>query len=213
MSSLDPLRLGRWIASRKHIWQMELLDVRDLGTFVRDRGLTMDREEIKSAWLLGLLRADLVVSETSIAKPGLSPVGGDEYGNFFYADVRRTPIRESGWANAQLKWRRLPQGVTPLFHPFRYYVLQQLERVLSFSVSPTQMIWSTQGFARLVAMATQQFTRSSRSRQFSARVDELNDIAALVVAVEPYVYERLFSSLKTPADIEFAEQRRHIANH
>src|SRR5262249_7423715 len=97
---LDPVLLGTWIAARPYIWQMDLLNGRELNSFAEKHGISFPGNlrsasweywagPILKLWQLGWLRADIVVSKKALEIPGLIEVGTNDRGRLLYADARQ----------------------------------------------------------------------------------------------------------------------------
>ena len=140
---LEPVLPGAWIANRQHIWQMNFLNANKLASFSHDRGLAYFNEnDVIHLWQLGLVKADIIKSRRKLRLVGLVDRGTDVYGNHIYSDERQLPRRLRKWKNARKNLKPLQEGVELLFHPFRYYVLYHLDRVLGLHSSKMQMLGS-----------------------------------------------------------------------
>src|SRR5581483_3858891 len=137
---LDPAILGSWIFQRHYIWQMELLTTQGLAEFATKRGLSLYREEhIKHLWNVGLLRADLIVSEQEIEEAGFVFLGKEE-DTFSYADARASqPLQDT--SDVSLEDAQSVSSTLKLyFHPFRFAVLHCLSLLVP-NTSPLQMVF------------------------------------------------------------------------
>jgi hypothetical protein len=67
-----------------------------------------------------------VRSDEELGQDGLVEIRTDAYGRRFYVDVRHAAPRAEGFVAASAGLEGPPQAVKLLFHPFRFYVLQQL---------------------------------------------------------------------------------------
>ncbi len=210
---LKPGLLGKWLAERSDIWQMDLLDDRGLSKFARDRGINFWHYQIKQLWQLRLLRADLVISTRKLDPVGLIEAKKGGSGRKFYADERILRRRTKGWGSAAAKLRSLPSSVKLYFHPFRYYVLYHLDRILQVNIHPMQVLIAAERYPNLLDRILSVFLDWSASYQFLKSVHNWNSITALAVATEPCVYERLFKKLKYPPTIDFDRQRERIQEH
>lgn len=187
---------GTWMAKRRHIWQMSLLNARELARFCRDRELSFDEKDILRLWQLGWLQADIIEANRKYTKNGLIYRGMDYYnGLHIYSDERRLRNRSKGWEGAAGKLKSLPQNVQPLFHPFRYYVLYHLNRVLSLHISEMQALLSVERYPQLLELSLEMFRRWSSSKQNISVLESWNDAVSLVVATEPCMFEDVFHVL------------------
>ncbi len=193
---LEPSLPGAWLADYRHIWQMTLLSARELARFSQDRGLSITSEEdIIHLWQLRLLKADLVVSRRKLNLVGLVDRGVDDYGHHIYSDERQLHQHPKGWANAEKTIRPLRAGIELLFHPFRYYVLFDLNRVFDLHISRMQMFLQ-EGYHRVLDFILSSFNQWSGSDQFASRIEAWNDVASLAIVTEPCMYIRIFRSIR-----------------
>src|SRR5689334_22659489 len=91
--------LGKWLATRPKIWQMELLSPVQLATFCRERSLVFDADQITRLWQIGVLHADLVLSKQRLRRVGLVRVGrvdAERDEQEAYADARPIPYLAEG---------------------------------------------------------------------------------------------------------------------
>jgi len=213
MNVLPPGQLGLWLAERSDIWQMKFLSDRDLVSFASRRGLSLWFDHVQRLWQPGLLRADLVASTRKLRLAGLIEVGFDDRGRHLYADERRPRRRRKGWDGSASEPKPIHPGVELLFHPFRYYVLYHIDRVLRLNMHPMQMLPSVDRYPGLLDMSISEFQRWSADPQFLEQVNKWNEITALCVATEPCAYERIFKMLRSPSRVGSEEQRERIRNH
>lgn len=128
---LDPKTLGRWMIERWYVWQMRLLDSKSLSRFCRSRAVLVSLSSVKDIehlWQMGLLRADYVRSDEELDEDGLVEICMDHYGRRLYTDARWPQSRAEGFLGAAKHLKTLSPTVKPFFHPFRFYVVQQLLR-------------------------------------------------------------------------------------
>jgi hypothetical protein len=126
---IEPELLGRWMVEHWYIWQMRLLDSRQLAKFSRERGVGVaasSGKDVESLWQLGLLRADYVQSPKELSDAGLVIVTTDARGQHLYADARDPSARSEGWLGAGADLEELDRDVEPFFHPFRFYVVRNI---------------------------------------------------------------------------------------
>src|SRR5712691_3740520 len=87
---LEPELPGTWIASRRHIWQMDFLSTNNFAQHCRDRGLShFSEEDITQLWQLGLVKADLILCRRKLKQVGIVDRGIDLYGYHMYSDERQ----------------------------------------------------------------------------------------------------------------------------
>ena len=201
---LDPSLPGAWIAEHNRIGQISLLKAKELAQFCSDRGLSDFREKgIIQLWQLGLLKADLIESDEEFTYDGLVARGHDRYGRYRYSDERQFQQRSDGWGEAEKTITPLGENIKLLFHPFRYYVLYHINRVLpGVSISKMQ-IFNQESYPRLLEWELSSFNNWANSDQFIPSIKRWNDIASLCILTEPCTYQRIFHSIKyDPADVQ-----------
>lgn len=189
---LDPVVLGSWIATRSHIWQMNFLSAKELADFAEKRGLSPYREEhIVHFWKLGLLKADVVMSDQPLDEDGLVAVGQEE-NEFLYADARR-PKHFQDSSIISLEDEQMDHvPLKLLFHPFRYAVLDHFERLL-FRFVPIEMLFSQQ--YRMQERMDLWLSRLPSVQQYMQGTEQMNDRVALLVATEPCFYQHIFQTI------------------
>lgn len=223
---VDPLQLGRWFAERRHIWQMELLDEKQLAEFSDRRGLFFPDADIRRLWRLGLLRADLVVSSHKLQRPGFHALKQDEQGQYLYADLRQARHHPQGWRKALANLKSPEPDVHPLFHPFRYYLLTRFETWPSVRRSPMAYFYSRKSQKVFQKWEVARFEHISASEQFVQDVALCDEVVSLVIATEPCFYGQIFGHLivrshRGRTDSLFTQDseknheilRQHIAQH
>ena len=212
-SLIDPILLGKWLVGRESIWQMNFMTAQKLSRFAGERSVKFSEEYVGRLWSLGLLRADVVTSQRPLRRVGLHFLERNRSGLYLYADARELQPLKKGWGNSAKPSKNVPKGVSPLFHPFRYYVLYHLQRVLELNIVPMQMLLSTGGFARITRWLVSHFKKWSSSTETARMVTSWNDVTALAVATEPFTYEEIFHHIKHPAYISLEIQAGRIAEH
>ncbi len=198
---LQPSLPGAWIAQYRRIWQMNLLTASELAQFSHDRGLSFSafEHDIIQLWQLGLLKADLIESRSKYNRIGLVERGTNRKGEHVYSDERHLRQRTNGWDRPVNSALSVPSGVKLLFHPFRYYVLCHLNRVLGWSSSPMQM-FNQEGFTRILDFNLSRFNHWTSSDQFLSSIRKWNDTASLCIIIEPCMYIRIFHSIRYSAE-------------
>src|SRR5262245_37253221 len=81
-------------------WHFTLQEPRQFATFSHERGVQAWGDIPLSLWRLGLLHADLVVTETEIPIEGLVAVGLDATEKTLLADCRRVVTPGGGWGGS-----------------------------------------------------------------------------------------------------------------
>jgi len=210
---LDRHALGSWIAQHMHIWQMEtdLLDPGELAKYCDKRGVQFRDKHILQLWRVGLLQADIVVAERRFKWQGFAHVGRDEYGQHLYADERVLQPLTEGWQQALASTRAVPKHISPRFHPFRYYVLFHLQRLLEVHIAPIQTLFPPSRYHNLLDFELRSFDQWSCGEAAAQVLQYWSDAASLAIVAEPCVYERMFGTFRRHVQVKEQEQRQQIA--
>jgi len=206
---INPGQLGIWLAQRREIWQFDLMTARDLDGYASRRGLGLSLGDVQLLWALGLLRADLVVSVKKLRSTSFLHVGQTPEGHNLYADQRSMRRHRRGWINLAVGKELPNQEIRPLFHPFRYYVLHHIDRVLALGVGRLQPLINVSGYQQLIEWLLSGLEGWSRSRQSVEVLDRWTSIADLAIATEPWMYAQIFRShtVRGPLTPEQFQQR------
>jgi hypothetical protein len=222
---LEPGLLGRWIIERFEIWQMPFLSANQLGSLTSERsGLLLSLgDDVRHLWQAGFLQADYDSSSAQAAYDWLELVQTDSDGESYYADSREFRAPTEGFGSVIGRLPPLPADLEPHFHPFRYYVLLGLERVLQLHIDSLQMLHAHALYPRALADSIARFQQFTGDDTFTNLVNQWNSVASLAIAVEPCVFGTLFGverqavgSGKVRADLlakhreELQETFRHI---
>lgn len=199
-STISPVNLANWIIQRGNIWQMDFVNTHGLASFATERGLpSLYDEEVEIYWKSGLLRADLIKSDTEYELEGLVLIHQDKTSSY-YADNRDFQF-PNGIGNIAADLPELPEGLQLQFHPFRFVVLYHMRRILKPWIAPRQELTNRDGYKVVLSHWQQTLDKWSRSQEFALLVDEWNKIARLAIAVEPCQYITIFGRQKRPAYI------------
>lgn len=194
---LDRHTIGTWLAQRRHIWQMDFLDAGKFADYCSKRSVKFWQRHILQLWRVGLLQSDLVLAERRFNWAGFVYVGMDEDGQHLYADERIMKSPVNGWINKIAKARPVPDDITPLFHPFRYYVLFHLQRVLETNIVPMQTLVAPHRYHELLDFSLKQVDRWMREEETVEVVQFWTDVATLAIVAEPCVFAQIFHHYKT----------------
>src|SRR5207237_862257 len=141
---------------------------------------------------LGLLKAELIESNEEVTYDRLVARGHDRYGWHRYSDERQLRQRSEGWEYAEKTITPLGENIKLLFHPFRYYVLYHINRVLpGVNIAKMQM-FNQESYPRLLELVLSSFINWANSDQFISSIRRWNDIASLCILTEPCAYQRIF---------------------
>lgn len=205
--------LGAFLARWSFLWQCEFMPFQRLATFARERGLAsaISASVLQELWRAAWLKADYVLSPRKPGCRGFVRHDAWLHGKQFYADTRRLKHRRKGWVGTlRLRPRPIRTGVVPHFHPFRYFVLYQIDRLLRPPISRFQLLYSDKGFHRLLDDHIQRFRERTRNRDFVRQIDRWNAMVNLAVALEPFGYPGTSGSTRVPTimeDREWAAER------
>jgi hypothetical protein len=199
---LEPALPGIWMAEHRRIWQLHPLNASKFASFSYARGLSFDEKDIIQLWQLGLIKADLVTSRKKLRLGGLIDRGIDRRGYHMYSDERPLPRRLANWKNARKTLKPLRKEIELLFHPFRYYVLYHISRLIEVHVSSMQTFLQ-EHFPHLLEISLTMFNNFSQSDKFTTSIDNWNDVTSLCILTEPYIYQRIFHSIRyDPTEVQ-----------
>lgn len=197
-----------WIAKHHRIWQMDFLNPNELARFSNKHGLScFEKDDIVQLWQLGLLQADIIKSSGEIQYPGLIKQEIDEDEDYTYSDERTIPAYEGQWEEAITSLESLPPGIELLFHPFRFFVLAQLESQLLTFRRTEKVGFPIQTFG-IPNFAF--FQNWANSDDFRDKIQQWNDAASLAIIAEPRFYTRIFGSLSVTLPLDYEAQRHLI---
>lgn len=208
---IDPVVVARWMKHHGEIWQADLLSHEELASFAAERDVRFRAEHIALLWQVGLLRADLIRATRKLRGQGFVHVGTDDEGRDLYADARPYRRRRAGWIDIGVGRRQLPPSVDLLFHPFRFYVLSHLQRQLETGIDPMQLLIGADNAHKVLDRVIEVRRRVWSAKANPEAVRRWNATVALVVAIEPCVYERLYGTFRWPWYMDEHTQRQLVA--
>ncbi|MYN02124.1 hypothetical protein GTP41_08405 [Pseudoduganella sp. DS3] len=177
--------------------QRRLLTAQGLAQLAGQLGLSgFSDDDVLFLWEIGLLRADLVEGSAKSNEMGIEFVCND-VDDFFFVDTRCLAVRENGYGGDG-ESRQKYDGITPLFHPFRIYVLHHVARVFSLSVSQTQFLKYEEGTRRIFELEIGHIKRWTSKPEFRSRFSDWNCFAELAIVTERLCYPIVFSDVTTP---------------
>lgn len=182
------------VAADSGIWQMELLDEKKLRDFAWDKGLSQryEKEDIRDFWQLGLISADLIVSDSKVEFEGLSFLVEDSYGRYFYQDKRKFAGQGESLAERFKNLPAFPSGIRLLFHPYRYFVLYMIEEEFRFNVSKLVILKEPAVFQSIMENAASLIRRRTSEKDFLDSFGEINRSVDIIVGCEPFTFRQLF---------------------
>jgi hypothetical protein len=175
--------------------QLKLIDSQKLSQLSKNnKSSDFSQKFIINLWQLGFVNADIVYSDKKIDINGLffSEKKGDM---FLYADERELPVKTIGYSNAISDLEDIHPGITPLFHPFRCYVLYQICNTLKLNFSSVQTLLNTKGFDRLISLHIERYNNWSSKKETSLLLKYWNYITSIAVISEPSVHRIIFNEV------------------
>ena len=207
------ITIKNYIASCPEITQHKLLKPGELVTYTHKHGLSLlNKKYIIGLWRIGLLQADVIYSNTKLEIDGLVSVDKQDDAEYCYFDNRVVPNSKDGWKKTLTINSESIDGFELYFHPFRFYVLYHLERVIKYRISSMQYLLDPCGANRLVDMENEHLDKWSATEEFSQKIRDWNQIVDLAVFVEPWAYVRVFNTLRWqfPDDTDSFNQKKDL---
>jgi len=191
-------QLEFWAKSFPNLCQFDLLQPREFSDYVSKLGLSfiLASETINGLWQIGLLHADLIKSTRKLNRVGIEYACTTDNGEYIYCDHRKIKVKRNGWANALKKAAKLPPYVKLYFHPFRYYVLWHLERVLHLNIFPMEFLRDVERYPDLAESVLTSINEVSKSDTFCDSLNKWNDDVATAVICEPCAYSKIFHKIR-----------------
>lgn len=185
--TLDDLRVE--VAKTSQAWRGRLLDPEKFAALAKLLGFGwFTQDDIRGLWRIGLLRADLVSSDSAIEASGLLPVGSvADSDRWDYSDARIITHRPNGYGSSF--GEADPGSALDLrFHPHRLFVLYHTQRTLKIESSNTQFLVYEDGVRRVVERQIDSARRWTSSVEFGARFDYWNRVAETAIVAEPFTF-------------------------
>ncbi|MCC7075347.1 MAG: hypothetical protein IT383_28800 [Deltaproteobacteria bacterium] len=182
---IDVVRIATYLENDSAGTSLErVASAASFGSWAGDRASIFGWGAIEELWLAGLLRADLVTSDGPCSLPGFVPLRGRERNA--YADHRDIAFNVNHWWGTHDEARAALGSLTPQFHPFRLFVLFELQRASEIGIAKRQLLSDIGGFEQLYPDAIARLKERFASDAFRERVREWNNLAALCVFLEGY---------------------------
>jgi hypothetical protein len=185
--TLDDLRVE--VARTSEAWRGRLLDPGRFAAFAKLLGFGLfTQDDIRGLWRIGLLRADLVSSDTPIDVSGLLSVGTVANSDrIAYCDARRIEHRLGGYGSSFVD-ADLGNAWELRFHPHRLFVLHHVQRTLKIETSITQFLAYEEGVGKVVERRIESARRWTSSVEFGERFDYWNKVAETAIVAEPFTF-------------------------
>jgi len=131
--------LSQWILENDDIWQMDLQDPSGLYAFANDRGVIFWEDHIVKLWQLGWIRADIIRSQNKVNLEGIELIGKDNDGVHYFSDSRLLGMVNPDLEVALQALEDLPPDLKLFFHPFKFFVIYEIQRVIRITIHPFQI--------------------------------------------------------------------------
>jgi len=192
------------IVSVPEIIQNKLLESNEFSTFIQKYGLFINKQYLIGLWNIGLLQADLIYSDSPLNIDGLVCVQNNNNEEYKYVDNRKQVIKSEGWGSSLTKETEILKHAKLYFHPFRYYVLYNTERIFGYKIHALQYFLDIGGAHRIVDSQNNWLNSWTSKEEFIEKVVDWNKAISLVVFVEPWAYEKIFNKIRwqIPGDIK-----------
>lgn len=179
--NLSPLRssLAGWSD-----WESTPVDAAELGRLAWKLGFGhFDEGSIRALWRIGLLRADVVTTDSHADVPGFEPIASPD--GYRFIDVRSPKHRPEGAPSFIPEGPAPEDHLTAYFHPYRVFLLHHVVRTLRVNTSSTQYLTYTPGILRVVDWQLRDLQHWTESEGFIERFDHWNRVTELAIVCEP----------------------------
>jgi len=174
--------------------QLKLIDSQKLSQLSKEnKSSDFSQKFILNLWQLGFLNADIVYSDKKINIDGLF-FSGKKGDIFLYTDERELPVKTTGYSNTISNLEDIPPGITPLFHPFRCYVLYHIYNRLKLKLSSEITLLNAKDFNQLISLQIGSFNYWL-SKEGMILLKYWNYIASIAVISEPSVHRTIFNKV------------------
>ena len=201
------------IASSEEIIQSKLLNPNDLAKYSHSHGLSLlSKKYIVGLWNIGLLQADVIYSSEELNVDGLCEVHNTHNEDYVYYDNRMAHTNTKGWGGSLTEELETIEKLELYFHPYRFYVLYNLERILSYRITPVQYLLNPDGANRLIDWENESFDKLTGSEDFIKKIYAWNSIADLIVFIEPWAYSKVFNKVHWhyPDDVDTFNKKKLV---
>ncbi|NHQ86274.1 hypothetical protein HA050_09110 [Iodobacter sp. HSC-16F04] len=210
VSTLENVRAEVVLGST--FWRQRLLTPEELAKLAKNLGLgSFTATDITGLWKIGLLRADLVMSDEPIDFSGLSCQESiNEDFKYIYCDFRRPENRPEGYGSLLQDHKDSALEGSLAFHPFRVYVLHHIKRTLKISISNMQYLRYQQGITNVIQCLQEHAQHWTSSVEFADRFDYWNQIVETAAVTEQITYRVVFRDAEpTPIGTPAADNFEH----
>jgi hypothetical protein len=184
------------LANTPDLWQLDLMSPQQFWRFAEDHNISVSNgDTVINLWRVGLLRADLVRTNSKLQIPFLELIS-ENNGLFAYCDNRNVQHRLQGYGSSIETAELIIDGVELLFHPFRLYVLYHINRVFRSSNPSTQFLYSSEKLLNIAQINIDQLNTWTSTEQCASRFDHWNKTAELAIILEPTSYKKIFNELR-----------------
>ncbi|PKO08029.1 MAG: hypothetical protein CVU40_17445 [Chloroflexi bacterium HGW-Chloroflexi-2] len=206
---LKPTQLSQLIYENQDIWQFNFEEPRNLSSFFRDLNVNFSEDQIIHFWQIGWVRADLVHGNFTSELEGFDILDLLEDEGSLYSDNRILGSTQIQLEEPVKKFVEKMPNVVPYFHPFKYFVFWDIQRIIQFRVHPYQMMIPTR-YHYILDQEIKIFYNWIQSESAKTRINYINDITSLAIATEPCFYTEIFNNLKYSPRISAEEQWTNI---
>jgi len=174
--------------------QLKLRDSQNLSQLSKEnKSSDFSQKFILNLWQLGFLNADIVYSDKKLHIDGLFLV--EKKGErFLYADERKITVKATDYSNAISSLEDIYHDVTPLFHPFRCYVLYHIYNKLKLIFSSEKTLLNAKDFDRLISLQIGSFNYWL-SKEGMILLKYWNYITSIAVISEPSVHRSIYNKV------------------
>ena len=174
--------------------QLKLRDSQNLSQLSKEnKSSDFSQKFILNLWQLGFLNADIVYSDKKLHIDGLFLVE-KKAERFLYADERKMTVKATDYSNAISSLEDIYHDATPLFHPFRCYVLYHIYNKLKLIFLSEKTLLNAKDFDRLISLQIGSFNYWL-SKEGMILLKYWNYIISIAVISEPSVHRSIYNKV------------------
>lgn len=208
---INPNTVTRWIIEHFDLWQMDFMNPDRLHSFVQERSNKFWAVHITQLWQIGWLRADFISSKRELEIDHINFIAA-EGKERFYSDDRILGVSHSNAEEVVRALDELPEEMVLNFHPFKYFVLNEVQRVIGIHINPYQMFFQSR-YQSVLEKEIQEFNQWVDGGEIPALINRWNNIATLAIAAEPCYFPEIFGTYRRAPNISIDRHWEDLQNY